>query len=160
MILGLHHAALAVPSMQRALDFYCGVLGFRVTMEAELPAGFAPMNEAFGVANAACKVRMIRKGGSCIELFEFADAEAGDARRPVNRIGITHIALATDDYLADYDQLAKQGVVFNAPPFGAAPQRFAYGRDPFGNVIELLEHAPGDANAGRFESESERRPLA
>jgi catechol 2,3-dioxygenase-like lactoylglutathione lyase family enzyme len=151
MILGLHHAALAVPSMQRALDFYCGVLGFRVTMEAELPPGYAPMNEAFGVANAACKVRMIRKGGSCIELFEFADAEAGDAQRPVNRIGITHIALVTDDYAADYEHLAKHGVAFNAAPFGAAPQRFAYGRDPFGNVIELLEHAPGDASALKFD---------
>jgi catechol 2,3-dioxygenase-like lactoylglutathione lyase family enzyme len=29
MILGVHHPALAVPSIQAALDFYCGVLGFR-----------------------------------------------------------------------------------------------------------------------------------
>ncbi len=151
MILGLHHAALAVPDLQRALDFYCGVVGFRVVMEAELPPGFAPMNEAFGVANAACKVRMIRKGGSCLELFEFQDAEAGDARRPVNRIGITHIALVTDDYRRDYDHLAANGVAFNAAPFGEAPQRFAYGRDPFGNVIELLEQGPaGDPASLRF----------
>ncbi len=38
--------------------------------------------------------------------------------------------------------LAGKGVVFNAPLPGAAPSRFAYGRDPFGNVIELLEHNP------------------
>ena len=69
----------------------------------------------------------------------------------MNRQGITHFALATDDYQKDYDHLAANGVAFNAPPFGAAPQRFAYGRDPFGNVIELLEHAPGDAAALRFE---------
>jgi len=151
MILGLHHAALAVPELQRALDFYCGVVGFRVVMEAELPPGYAPMNAAFGVANAACKVRMIRKGNSCIELFEFADARAGDAKRPVNQLGITHFALVTDDYQKDYDHLAANGVVFNAAPFGAAPQRFAYGRDSFGNVIELLEHAPGGTAALRFE---------
>jgi len=151
MILGLHHAALAVPDLDRALAFYCEVVGFRVVMEAELPAGFAPMNEAFGVANAACRVRMIRKGNSCIELFEFADAKAGDPKRPVNQLGITHFALVTDDYRKDYDHLAANGVVFNAAPFGAAPQRFAYGRDPFGNVIELLEHAPGDPAALRFE---------
>ena len=36
--------------------------------------------------------------------------------------------------------LEEAGVVFNAPLFGASPSRFAYGRDPFGNVIELLEH--------------------
>jgi catechol 2,3-dioxygenase-like lactoylglutathione lyase family enzyme len=150
MILGLHHAALAVPDLQRALDFYCGVVGFRIVMEAELPPGYAPMNAAFGVANAACRVRMIRKGNSCLELFEFQDAQPGTPQRPVNRLGITHFALATDDYQKDYDHLAAHGVVFNAPPFGAAPQRFAYGRDPFGNVIELLEHAPSDAAAVRF----------
>ncbi|HEU4428535.1 MAG TPA: VOC family protein [Myxococcota bacterium] len=151
MILGLHHAALAVPDLEKALPFYCGVIGFRVVMEAELPPGYAPMNAAFGVANAACKVRMLRKGNSCIELFEFADAKPGDPRRPVNQLGITHFALVTDDYLKDYEHLVANGVVFNAPPFGAAPQRFAYGRDLFGNVIELLEHAPGDAAALRFE---------
>ena len=151
MILGLHHAAIAVPDLERALAFYCGVVGFRVVMEAELPPGYAPMNEAFGVANAACSVRMIRKGNSCLELFEFQDSQPGTPRRPVNRLGITHVALATDDYQRDYDHLTANGVVFHAPPFGAPPQRFAYGRDPFGNVIELLEHAPGDAGALRFE---------
>jgi catechol 2,3-dioxygenase-like lactoylglutathione lyase family enzyme len=93
---------------------------------------------------------MIRRGNSCLELFEFQEAHPGTPMRPVNRLGITHVALASDDYQKDYDHLAANGVVFNAPPFGAAPQRFAYGRDPFGNVIELLEHAPG-ASALRFE---------
>jgi catechol 2,3-dioxygenase-like lactoylglutathione lyase family enzyme len=151
MILGVHHPALAVPDLEQALAFYCGVLGFRVVMEAELPSGFAPMSRAFGVADAGCKVRMVRKGNSCIELFEFAQQEAGTPRRPVNRTGITHFALATDDYQKDYDHLAAHGVAFNAPPFGEAPYRFAYGRDPFGNVIELLEHAPGTPGALRFE---------
>lgn len=150
MILGVHHPALAVPDMKRALDFYCGVLGFRVVMEAELPSGFPPMNEALGLADAGCQVRMLRKGNSCIELFEFAKSEPGTPQRPVNRLGITHLALVTDDYQKDYDHLAAHGVTFNAAPFGGPPQRFAYGRDPFGNVIELLEHAPGAA-ALRFE---------
>lgn len=151
MILGVHHVAIAVADLQSALDFYGGVLGFRVVMEAELPSGFEPMNRALGLDNAACKVRMLRKGNSCIELFEFVEGEAGDAARPVNRQGITHLALSTDDYQADYDRLAAHGVVFNAPPFGTSAQRFAYGRDPFGNVIELLEHAPGDAAALRYD---------
>ncbi len=40
---------------------------------------------------------------------------------------------------------------FNADPFGESPSRFAYGRDPFGNVIELLEHATGGPTSLRFE---------
>ena len=33
MILGVHHPALAVPDLQRALDFYCGLLGFEPTLD-------------------------------------------------------------------------------------------------------------------------------
>ena len=150
MILGVHHPALAVPDMQKALDFYCGVLGFEVSMEAEIPSGIEPMNQAFGVADAGCKVCSVRKGNSCIELFEFARGEEGEARRPVDRGGITHIALATDDYQEDYDHLVAHGVRFNTPPMGEMPARWAYGRDPFGNVIELLEHDPNGATALDF----------
>ena len=91
---------------------------------------------------------MLRKGNSFIELFQFVDALPAESERPVNRIGITHIALASDDAEADYARLKEAGVVFNAELFGRAPTRFAYGRDPFGNVIELLEH-DAEGNAGR-----------
>jgi catechol 2,3-dioxygenase-like lactoylglutathione lyase family enzyme len=150
MILGVHHPALAVPDMQRALAFYCGVLGFEQVMEADIPSGIEPMDRAFGVADAGCKVRMVRKGNTCIELFEFAKGEPGDPKRPVDRCGITHFALATDDYQKDYDHLAANGVAFHTPPMGESPSRWAYGRDPFGNVIELLENVAGGPTSLRF----------
>jgi len=139
MIQGVHHPALSVPDMEEALSFYCGLLGFEVVMNADLPAGL--MERPFGLDRAACKVRMIAKGGTCIELFEFEDAPAGDPGRPVNQHGIAHIALASDDVPADHARLAAAGVVFNTPPQGESPQQWCYGRDPFGNVIELLEVA-------------------
>jgi catechol 2,3-dioxygenase-like lactoylglutathione lyase family enzyme len=151
MILGVHHPALAVPDMRRAREFYCGVLGFEVAMEAEIPSGVPPLDAAFGVADAGCKVCLLRKGNTCIELFEFAAGEPGEPRRPVNRHGITHLALASDDYAKDYDHLAANGVVFNTPPMGEAPSRWAYGRDPFGNVIELLENVAANPIALRFD---------
>jgi catechol 2,3-dioxygenase-like lactoylglutathione lyase family enzyme len=147
MILGVHHPALAVPSMEAGLDFYCGKLGFEVTMTADIPSGIAPMNTAFGIEDAGCKVRMLKKGNSFLELFEFNSQEEGESGRPVNKSGITHFALITDDPEADYEVLKAAGVEFNTPLFGGAPSRFAYGRDPFGNVIELLEHEPGGASA-------------
>jgi len=150
MILGIHHTAIAVPTMQAGLDFYCGVLGFEVCSEASLPSGIAVLAEAFGIDDAGCEVRMIRKGGSFIELFEFANALEGDKARPVNRLGITHIAVATDDPDGDRALLEAAGVEFNAANFGASPSRFAYGRDPFGNVIELLEHDPDGDSARDF----------
>ena len=142
MILGVHHAALAVPDLEAALAFYCELLGFEVVMEATVPSGIDVMSEAMGINDSGFKVRMISKGTSCIELFEFDNSLEGEPDRPVNRTGITHIALSSDAIADDYDRLSANGVAFNSGLFGAAPGRFAYGRDPFGNVIELLEHNP------------------
>lgn len=140
MIHGVHHPALSVPDMEKALDFYSGVLGFEVVMNVDLPAGV--MEVPFDVEHAACKVRMLAKGTSCIELFEFENAPTGDPKRPVNQHGIAHIALASDDVPADYEHLKGAGVKFNTPVQGESPQQWCYGRDPFGNTIELLEIAP------------------
>lgn len=150
MILGLHHAAIAVKNLEEAVAFYCGVVGFDVVMEAALPSGIGVMADALGLADSEFKVRMIKKGNSCIEMFEFAKALPGDSQRPANKLGITHIALASDCIEDDYEMLSENGVVFNAPLFGAPPSRFAYGRDPFDNIIELLEHNPEAADCLEF----------
>lgn len=151
MILGMHHAAIAVPDIERALGFYAVTIGFEVVDEVTLPGRIEPLSRAFGIEDAGCRVRMLRKGNSFLELFEFDESLAAEPERPVNRLGITHIALASDDVETDHARLEEAGVVFHAPLFGAAPTRFAYGRDPFGNVIELLEHAEGSETGRRFD---------
>ena len=140
MILGLDHAAIAVPDIQQALDFYCDVIGFEVVAAFDLPAGL--MEQPFGIEKAACTVRKIQLGNTRLELFEFEDSEAADPARPVNRQGLTHIALRSNDVPADYELLHAAGVVFNTPPQGESPTQWCYGRDPFGNVIELIEAPP------------------
>lgn len=150
MILGVHHTAIAVPNIEQALAFYCETIGFEVVMEAELPTGIEVMCEALGIPDSAFKVRMLKKGNSILELFEFDESEAGDESRPPNRIGITHYALCTDAPEEDYAMLKDAGVVFNAELMGGSPDRFAYGRDPFGNVVELLEHKPGAIDGRDF----------
>jgi catechol 2,3-dioxygenase-like lactoylglutathione lyase family enzyme len=139
--------------MDAALAFYCGKLGFETVMEIELPTGIEMMSRAFDLKEAGYKVAMLRKGNSCIELFEFTgdDVPAADLDRPVNKHGITHICLAASEYEKDFTFLQEAGVVFNTDPNGAAPNRWAYGRDPFGNVIELLEHDPASPSALSFE---------
>jgi catechol 2,3-dioxygenase-like lactoylglutathione lyase family enzyme len=141
MILGLDHAALAVPDIERALEFYCGVVGFEVIASYDLPAGL--METPFGIEKAGCTVRKVELGGTRLELFQFDEAEVGDVARPVNRLGITHIALRSDDVPADHARLSAAGVRFNTSPQGESPSQWCYGRDPFGNVIELFEGSVG-----------------
>lgn len=153
MILGVHHPALSVPDMDQALEFYCGVLGFETAMEAGWPSGVTPMDEAMALEDSACKVAMIKKGNSCIELFEFTAGSTQDAtpNRPVSRRGITHIALGVDNFANEYERLKGAGMKFNTEPQGEASGRWVYGRDPFGNVIELLEHDPESPTSLRWE---------
>jgi catechol 2,3-dioxygenase-like lactoylglutathione lyase family enzyme len=153
MILGVHHPALSVPDLAKALEFYCEKLGFEQVMSAEIPSGIPPLDEAFGLPDAGCKVAIVKRGNSAIEIFEFQaeDTQPADPQRPVSKHGITHICLAADDYEKDYELLKRAGVKFNGPPNGDAPSRWAYGRDPFGNVIELLEHDPDSPSALRFD---------
>ncbi len=151
MILGLHHPAISVPNMDEALAFYRDKLGFETVMDIELPS-MEMMTRAMDLEDAAYKVVMLRKGNSCLELFEFTGEGVpdADANRPVNKHGITHICLAADEYEKDYETLREAGVVFNTEPNGEAPGRWVYGRDPFGNVIELLEHNPASPSALDF----------
>ncbi len=152
MILGVHHTAISVPDLEDALAFYRDKLGFEAVMEIELPS-MEMMIRAMDLEEAGYKVAMLRKGNSCIELFEFTgdDVPTADPNRPVNKHGITHICLVAGEYEKDYEMLREAGVVFNTEPIGEAPGRWVYGRDPFGNVIELLEHNPTSSMALDFE---------
>jgi hypothetical protein len=54
-------------------------------MQAELPGNVAIFNEAFDLPDAGCKVVMLKKSGSCIEVFECLadDVDTASERRPV-----------------------------------------------------------------------------
>ena len=49
MILGLHHAAMAVPDLEAALRCYGDVLGFEVADTVKLPGGIVARVRAFGL---------------------------------------------------------------------------------------------------------------
>ena len=44
----------------------------------------------------------------------------------------------------EYQRLRDAGMRFHSPPLDAGPTRCCYGRDPDGNVVELLEFTRPD----------------
>jgi glyoxylase I family protein len=143
MILGVNHVALSVPDMERALHFYCEQLGFRKLSDAGWPAGTPSADRILAVAGTSARVCHIGVDNLMIELFQFGDCEpaAQDPQRPVIDHGITHICLAVTDLDAEYARLLESGMTFHCPPtdVGIPAVRTVYGRDPFGNVVELEE---------------------
>lgn len=147
MILGANHVALSVPDMDKALDFYCGLLGFKQKTELGWPKGSAEPDEILGIKTSA-RVCHIGTTNLLIELFEFADCDPKpqDPHRPVIDYGITHICLAVTDVDAEFERMSSAGMKFHSDaPVQIAPGvKTVYGRDPFGNVLEFEEVAGRD----------------
>jgi catechol 2,3-dioxygenase-like lactoylglutathione lyase family enzyme len=141
-IKGIHHLAISVPDLTKARAFYCGVLGFEVAEEFD----FGPDEESDHVTQvkgAAADVMMLRAGNMHVEIFEFKNDGVNEqtGNRPVCDHGYTHFALEVDGDIDEvYDDLEKAGVSWHSPLVGSLDKegyRVTYGRDPFGNVIEI-----------------------
>ena len=146
MIKGVHHTAISTRDLDRLRQFYCDVLGFELIRESGWQSGSAAGQRAdniVGLKNTAAKAAMVKKGGAIIEFFEYTSPvpKPADPGWRVCDLGYTHICLEVEDIDAEYERLKKAGMSFHAPPPGEAHggMRAIYGRDPEGNVIELLE---------------------
>ena len=142
MIRGIHHVAISTGNLGRALEFYRDLLGFDVISEFDWPAGSEVADRITGLAGSSARAAMLRAGNAMVELFEYRSPtpRPGDADRPVNDHGITHLCIDVVDVDAEYKRLQAAGMRFHCPPQDLGPDvRTTYGRDPDGNVIEIQE---------------------
>ena len=90
----------------------------------------------------AARVAMLRTGNCFLEIFEFSSPPPvpQDPNRPVVDHGLNHLCIAVDDAVAECARLESQGLRLHCLPIRSAlPVTGTYGRDPDGNVIEILE---------------------
>ena len=88
----------------------------------------------------------MKAGNAMFELFEYASPKPkeADPNRPVNDHGLTHICLDVTDLSSEYVRLKDAGMSFNSEPLGSGDSYSVYGRDPDGNVVELVEFGRPD----------------
>ncbi len=147
MILGVNHITLSVPSLDEALAFYCDLLGFELVARMSWKSGSGTSVTAgkiMGIDGIAADAAHLRCSNLVLELFQFSDCEpaAQDPQRPLVDHGYTHFCLAVSDIDSEYRRLKSAGMRFLGEPTRVGPGvRSVYGRDPFGNVIELEEAA-------------------
>jgi len=148
MIKCLHHASLTTDDLERLKRFYCDLLGFEVAFEIEWAAGNAPADAIYGLKDSAVRMSMLRHGNAFLELFEFMSPKGRrlEGLPSANNPGYTHICVQVSDIHAEYERLKAAGMPFNCPPQTVPGLCSAtYGRDPDGNLVELLEPVPGSA---------------
>lgn len=149
MIKGIHHIAISTPDLERICGFYRDALGFDLESDTKWDTG-TELGEVcdtiIGLKNSAARSIMLRKGSMIIEFFEYS-LPLPKPRDPNWRVcdhGYTHICLEVVDIDGEFERLKNAGMRFHAaPPLGEpGGLRAIYGRDPDGNVIELLEIIP------------------
>ncbi len=142
----IHHTAISTPDLARLIAFYEQLFGYKVVREFAWPRGVAMINGVIGLPDCAAKAVMLRRGDSMLELFEFShpapQPQSGD--RPACDHGFTHICFLVEDVAKEQARCEAAGMHFHSPAQRTADLAFTYGRDPDGNVIELLQLLQAD----------------
>lgn len=90
------HFGICVCDLEASLRFYCEALGFVPAESHQIGTEFARLME---LDEVSLRSQFIRREEVAIELLAFAEpAPVGEpVRRPVNRLGLTHLSFRVDD---------------------------------------------------------------
>ncbi|NIP13369.1 MAG: hypothetical protein GWM88_00955 [Pseudomonadales bacterium] len=138
MIVGVHHVAIGVPDFETGLAFYRDVLGFEVLSESDL-SGDRLADRAIGLADVRAQVAMLKAPNIYIELWSYSNPEPDDKRQRACDYGYPHFALQVRDIQGEYARLSAAGMEFVGEPAEFGGSAAIYGKDPFGNIIEIYE---------------------
>lgn len=139
MILAFAHPGIVVPDLDKAIEFYSKMFGFKVIGNESWEDSDA-YDQAIGLTGSAAKGVMMAGYNCHIELFEYQAPEPTIAPPETflaHETGIRHIAFYVDDPQKELDRLiALGGSALGTLPEGGGA---VYARDPFGNMIELCK---------------------
>jgi len=122
---GINHFALNVRDMDRALDFYTGVLGFPVITRTETKAGLKHLE--------------VDAGNVAIALFESPELDLTEAQKTMTDDGYLHFAFtgSYERYDATINALKEAGVEMDGEPRDWGDGVSIYFPDPDGHQIEI-----------------------
>ena len=143
MTIALRHFGIVVQDLDRALDFYGGLLELKVIRRMDEHGPF--VDRILG--QKAVRVTTVKLGGSngetLLELLKFYTPEVTERSnaRGLFSIGPTHLALTVGDMDALCERLRDAGVRFiSAPQLSAdGAAKVCFCSDPEGTPVELVQ---------------------
>lgn len=149
MISKYRHAGIVVSDMDKAMHFYCDLLGHDVIVDFVETGDY--FDKLIGLKNASARVvKASAPDGSYMELIQFT------THQPVlkdtleyNIGGLNHICFTVDDIEGLYRKLSADGVKFVSPPLASTfdPVKTCFCYDPDDSLIQFVEIT--DVNAIR-----------
>jgi glyoxylase I family protein len=146
MIVGIHHTALSTRDADRLVRFYRDLFGFEVEFDFPWDESNEAFRESHAARETAGRVVMISNGSSRLEIFEYRKpAPRADIPGRANAdLGIAHFGIEVRDIEKEYERLLEAGMEFQSELVTQTPTiKMAYGRDPDGNLIELIDFNVG-----------------
>jgi catechol 2,3-dioxygenase-like lactoylglutathione lyase family enzyme len=104
----LSHVAICTSDLDRSLRFYVEALGFAVERTVEIGSPFDVLTELPGLTARGV---FLKSGELKLELLGYGQpAAVGTAeRRPMNQLGLTHLAVTVDDFEAAVRRIEQYG---------------------------------------------------
>lgn len=144
-----NHVGMTVPDIDRAIEWYGAVLGFRLIFRRRLE--YRPevpeVREIFGPRfGSAHQAHLLTANGVGLELFQFIDppVEKPDDNFRYWQIGIFHICVTDPDLEALVARVLAHGGKQRSRIRAFLPGRpcqLVYCEDPFGNIVEAFSHS-------------------
>ena len=146
------HIGISVPDLDRAVEFYRGVMGWYIIMppsevvEDDRTAIGQMCIDVFGTGWGTFRIaHMSTSDAIGIELFEFPQNNGESASFEPYKTGIFHLCVKDPDVEGLARRIVEAGGRQRMPireyyP-GEKPFRMVYMEDPFGNIIEIYSHS-------------------
>jgi len=150
LVLRTEHTGLTVSSLDAALEFWCGVMGFELGVRKDLGSGTLVEN-IVGVPGADMQIAtIVAPGGHRIELLEYrapADRKIYQPRScDVGSVHLTFAVTDLDEMLARVE--AARWRRLGIPQTLATGTRVVYVRGPEGHTMEFMQFVPAAPVSG------------
>ena len=142
------HVGICVSDLDRSLHFYRDALGFEELGRLDMQG--KPLDQLNQLEGVKVRTAFLVRDGSRLELIQFVSPGwvGPRAARPMNQLGLTHLAFRVTDFDAVCAKIeaAGGGLIRDTRMEHAGPMRVIMATDPDGLRVELLEQ-PGSLDA-------------
>ena len=145
----LHHASFTVTNLERTVDFYQRLLGFRLLARKhrnDPGLGTALFGSGKGNQRTVADILIahMELDGAGIEFIQYVDPASAPYHSDPSVAGSGHLAIYVDGIESERERLLAAGVEFHTSVSviqdpGSSVWKWCYFKDPDGIVVELVE---------------------
>lgn len=134
------HVSVTTPDLDRAVAFYEALTGATARRSGRLGPN-PKIDHLTRLDGAVVSGAWLQVGNLQLELWQYHEpASRGvDRDRALSDPGYSHFAFEVDDLRGERERAERLGMEFQGEPVSTAGMTATYGRDPDGNVIELIQ---------------------